>query len=45
MRELTTFDLAEELNVPCIVSTDAESKAVKYEYLRFELYQKRKFSE
>lgn len=45
MRELTTFDLAEELNVPCIVSTDAESKAVKYEYLGFELYQKRKFSE
>lgn len=47
MRKLTqmAFDLAEELNVPCIVSTDAESKAVKYEHLGFELYQKRKVSE
>ena len=47
MRSLAkmAFDLADEMKVPCIVSTDALSKAVKYEHLGFKLYQKRRLSE
>lgn len=41
----SAFDLADELKVPCIVSTDAKSKADRYKHLGFELYQIRKISD
>lgn len=41
----SAFDLADELKVPCIVSTDAKSKADRYKHLGFELYQIRKLSD
>lgn len=39
------FDRADELGVPCIVSTDGMLKAKKYEHNGFELYQKRQYGE
>lgn len=43
MRKLIqiAFDKADQLGVPCIVSTDGNLKAQKYMHLGFELYQKR----
>ena len=46
MRKLVqlAFDKASERKVPCIVSTDAYDKAVKYEHLGFKLFRKRRMS-
>lgn len=47
MRKLAqiAFDKADELGVPCIVSTDGILKMQKYEHLGFNHYQDRKFKE
>lgn len=47
MRKLVqiAFDRADELGVPCIVSTDGILKMKKYEHIGFEHYQDRKFKE
>lgn len=47
MRKLVqvAFDRADELNVPCIVSTDGILKMQKYEHLGFEHFQDRKFKD
>lgn len=47
MRKLIqiAFDRADELGVPCIVSTDGILKMKKYEHIGFEHYQDRKFKE
>lgn len=47
MRKLVqiAFDKADELGVPCIVSTDGILKMQKYEHLGFNHYQDRKFKE
>ena len=47
MRKLVqiAFDKADELGIPCIVSTDGVLKMQKYEHLGFNHYQDRKFKE
>ena len=47
MRKLVqiAFDKADELGIPCIVSTDGVLKMQKYEHLGFGHYQDRKFKE
>lgn len=47
MRKLIqiAFDKADELGIPCIVSTDGVLKMQKYEHLGFNHYQDRKFKE
>lgn len=47
MRKLIqiAFDKADELGIPCIVSTDGILKMQKYEHLGFNHYQDRKFKE
>ena len=47
MRKLVqiAFDKADELGIPCIVSTDGFLKMLKYEHLEFNHYQDRKFKE
>ena len=47
MRRLVqiAFDKADELGIPCIVSTDGILKMQKYEHLGFNHYQDRKFKE
>ena len=47
MRKLVqiAFDKADELGIPCIVSTDGILKMQKYEHLGFKHYQDRKFKE
>lgn len=47
MRKLLqiAFDKADQLGVPCIVSTDGRLKAEKYMHCGFELVQKRQFTE
>lgn len=47
MRKLVqiAFDRADELGIPCIVSTDGILKMQKYEHIGFEHYQDRKFKE
>ena len=47
MRKLVqiAFDKADELGIPCIVSTDGVLKMQKYEHLGFNHYQDRRFKE
>lgn len=47
MRKLVqiAFDKADELGIPCIVSTDGILKMKKYEHLGFNHYQDRKFKD